>query len=110
MTPKQGHAQSKADGSAHSLFYPCRLLSMVGMLAALTAMPALALAQSETSGIFETYSSEILIGLLVTGLILVLIVVFVLVERLLKLTQDQVRNDIKQEGSPDENQPENEHR
>lgn len=54
-------------------------------------------AQSESSNAFETYSSEILIGLLVSGLVLVLAVIFVLVERLLRLTEDQVRNEIKQQ-------------
>lgn len=66
-------------------------------------------AQSESSNAFETYSSEILIGLLVTGLVLVLAVIFVLVERLLRLTEDQVRNEIKeqkQKGAESERQNE----
>jgi len=66
-------------------------------------------AQSESSNAFETYSSEILIGLLVTGLVLVLAVIFVLVERLLRLTEDQVRNEIKQQQQQEGTQEKQEH-
>lgn len=99
MSPNPGSSRSSTNSSRVSgVTFSSSSLFLLAT-AAFSAVSTSVFAQAGKSTIFETYSSEILIGLLVTALLLVLMVVFILTDRLLRITEERVHEEIT-EGKP----------